>query len=62
MSSETYDWGDYAGWMAGAVEIDLPDAIRPLVVEQLAILAQHAERVMGEPLDDEVEPAPVFRP
>jgi hypothetical protein len=33
-----------------------------VVVAQVRILRQHAAAVMAFPLDDDTEPAPVFRP
>lgn len=45
-----------------ATGLEVPEEIRPQVADHFAVLASHAARIMTVEIDDEVEPAPVFRP
>ena len=45
-----------------ALDIALPVESRAVVAAHVRILRQHAAAVMAFPIDDDIEPAPVFRP
>jgi hypothetical protein len=45
-----------------ALDVSIPAENRAVVVAHVRILRQHAAAVMAFPLDDDTEPAPVFRP
>ena len=62
MPDDKPDWDDYATQAARAARLVFPDEIRPQVLGHFAILADHAARVMAVELEDEIEPAPVFKP
>lgn len=49
---------------AGTAVLDIPvdPAWQAAIREHLAVILRHAEAVGAFPLDDEAEPAPVFRP
>jgi hypothetical protein len=47
---------------AAAIGLEIAAAHRPGVIANLDRIAAMAELVMGFPLPDEVEPAPVFQP
>jgi hypothetical protein len=61
----TEDEGRTARIVAAAAEqagIGIPAACRRAVMQHYDILEGHAARIMAAALDDEDEPAPVFRP
>ena len=62
MPDRKNDWDEFATRAARAALIELPAEIRPRIMGHFAILADHAARVMAVEMDDETEPAPVFRP
>ena len=62
MRKQSKNWDEFAALAADAADIELPAANRPKIVGHFAILADHAARIMAVELDDDIEPAPVFRP
>ncbi|WCT73732.1 DUF4089 domain-containing protein [Sphingomonas naphthae] len=48
--------------LTALVGLDLPDACRPGVRANLALLDHYAALVMDFPLPPEIEPAPEYRP
>lgn len=62
MTDETFPSERYVLLAAEAAGIDLPPELRAAVLQHFAILAEHAAHVMAAGLDDDIEPAPVFRP
>lgn len=48
--------------MAALLEIELTEAGRPVVIAHLTIASDMARDLLGFPLSDEAEPAPVFTP
>ena len=47
---------------ATALDLDIPSECLPAVAVHVRILRQHGATVMAFPIDDDTEPAPVFRP
>jgi hypothetical protein len=45
-----------------ALDVSIPAESQAAVAAHVRILRQHAAAVMAFPLDDDTEPAPVFRP
>lgn len=62
MPNQNKNWDKLAALAADAAGIELPSASRPQIAGHFAILADHAARIMTVELDDDIEPAPVFRP
>tara|TARA_R110000787_G_scaffold34625_7_gene89519 strand:+ start:281 stop:517 length:237 start_codon:yes stop_codon:yes gene_type:complete len=62
MPKPSTNWDEFAALAADAAGIELPEAIRPQIVGHFSILADHAARIMAIEIDDDIEPAPVFRP
>ena len=56
------DWESYVTMAAAAQGLEIPQAYRAGVAANLERIAAVAERLLAVPLDDEEEPAPVFRP
>jgi hypothetical protein len=56
------DWESYVTLAAAAQGLEIPPPYRPGVAANLERIAAVAERFLSVPLDDEEEPAPVFRP
>ena len=57
-----FDAESHADHMAKVMELSVLPEWRATVVAHLIATAAAAERVMSFPLDDYVEPAPVFEP
>lgn len=57
-----FDAEAHAGQMARLLDLRIPPEWRATVVAHLIATAAAADRVMSFPLDDHVEPAPVFEP
>jgi hypothetical protein len=62
MSDRGFDPEAYADAAAALIGLPLDAAHRPGVVLNLERIAAMAALLMSFPLDDDVEPAPVFRP
>ena len=56
------DWESYVTMAAAAQGLEIPQPYRAGVAANLERIAAVAERLLAVPLDDEEEPAPVFRP
>ena len=56
------DWESYVTLAAAAQGLEIPQPYRAGVAANLERIAAIAERLLAVPLDDEEEPAPVFRP
>jgi hypothetical protein len=56
------DWESYVTLAAAAQGLEIPQSYRAGVAANLERIAAIAERLLAVPLDDEEEPAPVFRP
>lgn len=61
MSRNPADLDAYLDACAAALELPVEPAWKPAIRDNLKIIFAHAEKVSGFPLDDEAEPAPVFR-
>jgi hypothetical protein len=62
MTTAPFDAEAHAEHMAGLMGLNILPEWRATVVAHLVATAAAAERVMSFPLDDHVEPAPVFEP
>lgn len=62
MSDDAFDAELYARQAAAALDLAIAPEHLPGVVENLRIVHRMAQLVMGFPLPDDEEPAPVFRP
>ena len=60
--SQTFDAEAHVEQMARVMDLHILPEWRATVVAHLVATAAAAERVMSFPLDDHVEPAPVFEP
>ena len=60
--SEPFDSEAYMDHMARVMDLTIAPAWRPTVVGHLKATAAAAELLLSFPLDDHVEPAPVFEP
>lgn len=58
--SEDFDAQAHVDHMAGVMRLDIAPDWRPGVVANMAATAAAAALVLAFPLDDSVEPAPVF--
>jgi hypothetical protein len=58
--SEPFDLEKHVDHMAAVMGITLDPAWRQSVIDNMAATASVAELVLAFPLDDHVEPAPVF--
>lgn len=57
-----FDAEAHVDHMAKVLDLDIDPAWRPAVVATLAATAKIAALVLEFPLDDHIEPAPVFEP
>ena len=57
-----FDAEAHVDHMAKVLDLDIDPAWRPTVITTLAATAKVAALVTGFPLDDHIEPAPVFEP
>jgi hypothetical protein len=57
-----FDAEAHVDHMAKVLDLDIDPAWRPTVVTTLAASARIAALVTAFPLDDHIEPAPVFEP
>ena len=62
MSETSFDAAKIVDALAPLLGFELSEASRAQVVLHLKIAADHAARVLAEPLADSEEPAPVFTP
>jgi hypothetical protein len=56
------DWGDYVDQTARLLDLPIPEALRPGVVENFERIVAIAQPVLDFPLEDTDEPAPTFTP
>ena len=56
------DWGDYVDQTEKLLDLSIPEALRPGVVENFERIVAIAQPVLDFPLADTDEPAPVFQP
>ena len=57
-----FDWEGYVTLAAAAQGLEIPQPYRAGVAANLERIAAVAERFLAVPLDEDEEPAPVFRP
>lgn len=62
MTDKPFDPETYVDAAAALIEIPIDPEHRPGIVVNLERIAQMAALVMAFPLDDSVEPAPVYQP
>lgn len=62
MSDQPFDAEAHVAHMAGVMELAIDPEWQPAVVSTLAATAAIARLILEFPLDDHVEPAPVFEP
>ena len=62
MSETSFDAAMLVDAMAPLLGFELSEASRGQVVLHLKIAADHAARLLAEPIPDAEEPAPVFTP
>jgi hypothetical protein len=60
--SGSFDAEAHVNHMAAAMGLEIPPEWRASVVDNMAATEAIAELVLSFPLDDDVEPAPVFEP
>ena len=60
--SMTFDAGAHVDHMARILDLEIDPAWRPTVATTLAATVKIAALVTEFPLDDNIEPAPVFEP
>ncbi|NJN19907.1 MAG: DUF4089 domain-containing protein [Leptolyngbya sp. RL_3_1] len=56
------DWGGYVDQTAKLLDLPIPKALRPGVIENFERIVAIAQPVLDFPLDDTDEPAPAFEP
>lgn len=61
MADEAFDAAAYVEVAAAAVGLSIPAELKAGVIEQMRATHRLAQVVMAEPLDDTVDPAPIFR-
>ena len=62
MSEDPFDAGAVIDAMAPLLRLEIEPEYRPGIATNLEATARFAALVLEFPLDDEAEPAPVFRP
>lgn len=62
MSAEPFDAEAHVAHMSRTMELAIDPEWQPTVVSTLAATAAIARLVLDFPLDDHIEPAPVFEP
>ena len=62
MTPESFDPEALAEAMAPLLGLTQPPESRAQTIVHLRIAAEHAEKLLSVPLDDQEEPAPVYTP